>query len=508
MSMPQLFNHQKQAVDFITARGGSGALFHEMGLGKTRSAIEILSDLRKNDPHLKMLVVCPISLLEAAWHEDIDRFSDFKFCNLRIDAWVMGIKSKPSSEEDDDIFAVNYEFFLSKEKVKNLISFIGKFNTNWIIVLDESSRIKNPQAATTKMLLALRKFFKHAIIMSGTPAPNSDLEYWPQMQFVEPGLLGNSLTVFRATYFHLRNRYTGAVMPSGRFTSKQQAMDTFRKCDYAITQEKRRELFEIISPVCHMAKKIDCLDLPEQIDELRVVEMEKSQAFAYRELERHLVLEIQKEVIAVPVALTKLMKLRQLTSGFIYNALGQSLEISKGGELLTNKVKSIAENNMAEKEFNNPKLNELFDVIEEAGEQQVIIWIQFHWEQIKICHELFKKYGEKSVVTISSLTKDRDESIKAFKEGDARFLVAHPASAAHGLTFVNCHLQIFFSLDYSYEKHEQARARVHRAGQKNVCTYVYLLCKGTIDEIILKALRTKGDAQKMVYDELVARHKK
>lgn len=153
----------------------------------------------------------------------------------------------------------------------------------------------------------------------------------------------------------------------------------------------------------------------------------------------------------------------------------------------------------------NPKIQELFNIIEEAGDQQIMIWIQFHWEHIKICHELFRRFGEDSVVTLSALTKDKDESINAFKEGRAKFLVAHPASAAHGLTFTNCSLQIFFSLDYSLERYEQARARTHRAGQKNNCTYVHLIAKNSIDEIMLKALQSKGDVQRQIYEAFLSK---
>lgn len=477
-----LFNHQKEAKAFLLSRGGSGALFHEMGLGKTRTALEVFTELRKQDPALRMLVVAPLSLLDAAWGEDNAAFAGYRFQNLHKD-FDLTVNA--------DIFAINYEALLrrSKELEKELKKH------DWLCVLDESSKIKNGLAQVTKILLNLAPRMKHRIIMTGTPAPNSDIEYWPQLQFVEPGCLGTSLTAFRAHFFHLKNRYTGAVMPAGPFFSRMQAQEAFRKCDYAITDEKRRELAEMMKPICHMAKKKDCLDLPDQIDAIRDIEMSKEQAQAYFDMQRNLILEIQNQVIAAPVALTKIMKLRQITSGFIYNANGEAFEVSQSGGK-PDRVIECAPATIG-KEFKNPKLAELLEIVEEAGDQPIIIWIQFHWEMIKICHELHKRYPDQ-VVTISSMTKDRDESIQAFKEGRARFLVAHPASAAHGLTFVNCSLQVFFSLDYSYERYEQARARTHRAGQKNICTYIHLLAKDTIDVLIHHVLINKGDAQKLI----------
>lgn len=481
---PPLFKHQEEASNFILARGGSGALFHEMGLGKTRTAIHILMKLRESEPNLRMLVFAPLSLLEAAWAEDVKTFSNFSFWNLRNGFGIEGRKI-------EDIYAINYEFLLSKEKIGRLGKMIKAMSEGghpWMIVLDESSRIKNAKSQTTKMLLAFGLLFKYRMIMSGTPAPNSEMEYWPQIQFVDPGCLGTSMTAFRNQFFHLQNRYTGSIFAGG-----YPSAEVFRKHDYRITDEKRRQLMEKIAPLCHVAKKKDCLDLPEQIDEVRSIELSPAQEIAYRDMERHLVAEIRGEQIAAPVALTKLMKLRQITSGFIYNAVGESLDIGKP---------VIKDELITRLEFENPKLKELLDVIEEAGPQPMIIWINFHWEHIKICHELFTRFGENSVVTLSALTKDRDESIRAFKEGKARFLVAHPASAAHGLTFVNCSLQIFFSIDYSLERYEQARARTHRAGQKNPCTYIHLLAKDTIDEKILNVLKKKGTAQDIVYQFL------
>ena len=149
---------------------------------------------------------------------------------------------------------------------------------------------------------------------------------------------------------------------------------------------------------------------------------------------------------------------------------------------------------------NNPKMDELMDVLEEAGQRQVIIWACFKWDIEHICAGLEAKYGPGCVRTLYSGTKDHQASIKDFQAGVARFLVANPHSAAHGLTFVNCSLQVFFSLDYSWEYYVQAKARIHRAGQVNKCTYVHILARGTIDEKILECLQKKGDVNQLVYE--------
>ncbi len=498
--MLPLFNHQKEGVNFIVKKGGVGALFWEMGTGKTRATIETLKRIRETDPKVKMLVIAPISLLEAAWGDDIKRFSNFNYWNLR--------KTEAEREDEDtDIFGINYEALLSKkniDQIKFVISGYGAQGYSFMAVLDESSKIKNHQTQITKLLLKMTNLFKYRIVMTGTPAANSEMEYWPQMQFAVPGSLGTSMTVFKNYFFHLRKGSDSQSIPV--FMPKQIAHQMFKSgWKYEITPAKREELMRLILPHVHLAKKKDCLDLPDQIDEIREVEMAPDQARAYREMEKQLVTEIQNQQIAAPLAITKLMKLRQISSGFVYSDNGEALEISNDGGNYPERI-SETPKIIVKQEFSNPKLRELFDIIEEAGDQPIMIWINFHWEQIKICHELHSRFPDQ-VVTLSSLTKDKDESIRAFQEGRARFLVAHPASAAHGLTFVNCALQIFFSLDFSWEKYEQARARIHRAGQKNNCTYVHILAKNTIDRHILDVLRKKGDAQDLVY-RIVSEYRK
>ena len=138
-------------------------------------------------------------------------------------------------------------------------------------------------------------------------------------------------------------------------------------------------------------------------------------------------------------------------------------------------------------------------MLEEVGSQPVIIWVQFHHE-VNAIHKLISdKYGADQVTTLYSETPDRDESINKFKNNEERYLIAHPRSAAHGLTFENCSAMVFFSLDYSYEAHAQARDRIHRIGQNKSCLYVYLVANNSIDGELLKVLQRKQSLQDVVY---------
>jgi len=466
--MIELFKHQSAGVEFIlngTPEKGCGALFWDIGTGKTIGTLSLFKRLREATPALKLLVVCPISLIEGAWAEDVSKFMPgMKFQNLHKYPKIKGATP--------DIVATNYEEMRSLPKQQAIKSMIG--NDPWMCVLDESSKIKNFKAQTTRALLELAPIFKHRVISTGTPAPNSAIEYWPQMQFVQRGIFHPSFFAFRNSYFYLKNRYTGAQMPQGMKIPYGMAQEIMRKCDYDMTNEKRAEMMREISKWAHFAKKKECLDLPETMDEVRKITMSGPQRSAYKQMKQHLILELKDSTITAQVAISKILKLRQICAGFIYDEHGTALDIPEG----------------------NAKLNELADIIEQAGDQQIIVWIQFHWEMDKICAYLAEQ--EIKFSTLYSGTKDRDQSVRDFKDGSARILVAHPRSAMFGLTFVGCHLQVFFSVDYSFEGFEQARGRTDRPGQKMSTTYIYLQTCDSIDEDIYKILNKKSDNQELL----------
>jgi SNF2 family DNA or RNA helicase len=456
-----LFNHQSDAVNFAMSRGGNAAILHECGLGKTRTAIEIFKRLRISNPKLKMMVIAPLSLLNAAWACDIAKFSAFTFQDLHDN---FSISEKP------DAYLVNFETLISDKKTAILESFIRNYDI--FCVVDESSRLKNHKAKTTKTLLKLRDKFKYRVIMSGTPAPNGEHEYHAQLEFVKPGILHPSFYAFRNTFFHLERNGT-KLITQGSFMTRSMARDIFSKgFKYAITPASRENLMKRIAPVCHWAKKDECLDLPDQLDEIREVELGAKQRKIYNEMKRELITEIQGKEIVAQAALTKLLKLREITSGFAMNAEGEAFDIGE-----------------------SPKIDELISFVEEAGNQPIIIWTNFTWELRKI-REALSPIGR--VVTLFSGTEDRNQSIQDFQNGHARFLVANIHSASHGLTFINSSLQVFFSLDFSWEAYTQARQRIHRAGQKKSCTYVHLICKDTIDQHVLSVLQKKQGIQDAV----------
>jgi len=452
LNMPEMFQHQSDALNFLINHNGCGALYLSMGTGKTRIGIEFLKSARQFDPAVKMLVICPLTLIEAAWGEDIQRFSDFKMQSLR----------KRYKEIYGDILVMNYEM-VRKDNFDDLM-FAFSQNFPMICYADESSRMKNYRSQTTQAILRNIGNFKYRIVASGTPAPNNEMEYFAQMHFVKPNIFGRNFYSFRATFFHLKR--------GEQFVEYQRGIsiqDMFRQGWKYALKDSRKPLFEqTINDVSHHRKLESCVDLPKTIEKSYLLEMAPEQKKVYIEMRDEMVTEIKGREISVNMALTKLGKLRQICSGFMYDD----------------------ENSL---DLPNPKLKELGNILDELGKEQVIIWFNYRAEKYQISRLL-------SMINYSVLDgtiTDKDKEIAAFKNGENQYLLAHPASAGHGLTFRN-NYQIFYSLSYSYEQYAQAKARTHRIGSTKSTVYIYLIVKNSIEEVILKVLKAKGSKQDML----------
>lgn len=460
--MNPLYKHQIEARDKLLAAGGSGCLFHDPGLGKTRTVLEIFAELKKRNKKLRLFVACPLSLVHTAWGEDVRKFTDFTYEYF---------KDNPLT--DADIVSLNYESVISSTWGVNLFNIIKQ--GDWMCVLDESSRLKNPKSVTAKTLLEVRHFFLHRIVSSGTPMPNSEMELWAQVEFAKPEALHKSFYAFRNIYFQMAR---GNQVASSEIISREQ-MRRMRMSgwDYAIRPGMREHLLKKIDSFTHWMKKEDALDLPEKIEQVREVELTALEKRHYKEMKTELITEIGGKAIVAQVALTKLMKLRQITSGFVYDASGGSVTIPGNS---------------------SSKMKELLAILADLGKRQVIIWVQFREEVAAIKQRLEEAgYSHKS---FSDTDMDVADKIREFKENKFQCLIAHPANMAHGLTLVNCSVMIYYSFDYSWERQIQGKDRIHRIGQTEKCFYIYLIARGTIDEMIYSVLNKKATLQEAVYE--------
>jgi len=427
----RLYEHQRQAVE-IGKLFDSYAMFMETGTGKTLVAIELMKFFGG-----KSMVVTPLSTIESVWKKEIVKWSDLKAVSL----W----KSLDDIYKDHaDVFLINYEQFKILHK-KNGKAIEDRINT---IIIDESSKMKNPKSDITKTILYYRRKIAHRFCLSGTPAPNNLLEYWGQITFINDEILPDSFYKYRAKYFYSTG-YGGYQ---------------YRPCKGA-----KESIMETISRQAYSVRKQDCLDLPERVYEVRSIVMDDVQRTAYEEMKELNVLEYDGNVVLSANELAKIMKLRQVTAGFIINNDGIPVLIS------------------------DSKMNTLKELLEEIPEdQQVIVWCQFHFE----IERIKKEYGDETTSTLYGLMsqKEKTKAIHDFMEGNKRILIAHPKTGGMGLNFQkNCSYMVWYSLSYSQEEYSQACDRIYRSGQTNRCTYYILSAEKSVDEIIYKALKGKAN---------------
>ncbi|MEG1354057.1 MAG: DEAD/DEAH box helicase [Malacoplasma sp.] len=413
---------------------GSFAIFADTGTGKSNIGIEIASHLGKT------IVLCPLSVIETAWIDDCNQF----FPQLKItNVWGNSKEQRLENlKTNSDIYVMNYESFkIIRNEIKNM--------GIQCLIVDESSVMKNMKSQITSIILETIDYIPHRFVLSGCPTPNSNEEIFPQMKLIDSDIFGNNFHGFRARYFH---------------------QDMVNPHRWYQTDEDKDSYFNRLRNKSVFLRKEDCVDLPEKIFETKKFELDKTQREYYNDFVENIREHINEWSKFEFTA--KLMKLREITSGFIINKDKTIMEFK------TNKDKILEET-----------LSEI------SNDKQVIIWCQFIYEIEKLS-KMFNGVG------LTSKTKNRDEIIKKFKNGEIKLLFAHPQLLGKGLTFTKCTYNIYYSLSFSYEEFKQSQDRIHRIGQTNKCTYIILQGRNTIDEKIYKCLINKGNTVNELYLEM------
>lgn len=432
---PFLRGYQKDIVNDALNAGCYG-IFADTGTGKTVIGLEIARHFKKT------LILCPLSVIETAWIDDCKKF----YPQMKIiNCWSNTSDGRfDLLDEEADVYVMNYE---SYKIVRNKIM---KSNFDCMIV-DESSCMKNMKSQITSMILGMVNVIPHRFVLSGCPCPNHNSEIFPQMKFVNNEIFGNNYYGFLARYFHqdLSNPHVW----------------------FQTAEDKERYNLRLTEQSVFL-KKEDCVDLPEKVFQVRRFEMASEQRQHYNELLNDIKSHINEWSKFEFTA--KLMKLREITSGFVYTK----------------------DSNVITMDSNKPKA--LAEILEEIGNKQVIIWCQFQHE-IK---SLAEQFGGVALTSSSSKTKERYEIIRDFRDGKIQYLFTHPSLMGKGLTFVNCTYNVYYSLSFSYEEFKQSQDRIHRIGQTNKCTYIIMQAKDTIDEKIYSCLQRKESAVDELYNEI------
>lgn len=431
-------------------RSKSVAILAEMGTGKTLISIGIAGYLYLQKEINKLLIVAPLSITKV-WEEEFQKFADFDY-----QLEVLEGPTKEKSETLRNLFGtklqvavVNYESCWRMEKE------IALWKPD-MIICDESSKIKNPQAKQSKALHRLGKISKHNMILTGTPVTNNPLDFFSQYKFLDESIFGGS-------YYSFRGRY--AIM--GGYGNYQ-----------VVGYKNLPELTEKAHSIAFRITKKEALDLPEQVDVTRYVELEPMARAIYNQVERDSYAELSQGEVVVRNVLTKLLRLSQITGGYIKDEFSE-----------------------IEEQVSSVKLNALEEIIEECldADKKVVVFARFISE-IEAITKMLKRYGIKYSL-IRGDVKDRASEVEKFLNNkDVKVFVGQLQTTGMGLTLTASDTAVFYSLSYNFADYEQAKARIHRIGQKNNCTYIHLIAKKTIDEKVMEALTKKKNIADLVVD--------
>ena len=449
------FEHQRRAAAFALDRlehGGGAALLMEMGTGKTLTSIGIVGRLRNMSLISRLLVVAPLSVL-GVWRDEFAKYAgyDYKLVVLEGTSAKKADTIRHMAGKALQVMVINYESAWRLERE------ISRWQPD-MIICDEGHRIKTHNASSSKAMHRLAALAKYRLLLTGTIITNKPVDVFSQYKFCDP-------TVFGASFYQFRNRYFDMVGFGGYTPVMKRSMEG--------------DFQERLHSIAFRATKAECLDLPEYTDITQRVELEPQAARLYRQLVRDSYAELAGGTVTVTNVLTQLTRLGQLTGGF--------MKRDEDGALI---------------QVSGAKLDALADIIDGAVEDgRKVVVIAEHVAEVKTIGKMLgnKKIGYSMVY---GDVKNRDKLVKAFQDDpEVKVFVGQVATTALGLTLTAATLMVFYSMDYNMANYEQARCRIHRAGQKNECTYIHLVARGTVDEKVMKALRDKANLAKALVDE-------
>ena len=362
------------------------------------------------------------------------------------------------------IFVMNVEAFSTPRGTEAATAFLYQNPANMVVV-DESTTIKNRKAARTKNIMSLQRHSKYRRILTGSPITKSPMDLFSQCGFLAEKSLGfNSFYAFQGRYANIQQRTMG-------HRSFQQVMG-YRRLD---------ELSEKLDVFSNRVLKMDCLDLPPKVYIRRDVELTPEQEKLYRQMKKLALAKLDNGELATTASvLTQIMRLQQICCGHLMPDDG-AMQLIK-----------------------NNRLTELLNLVEEV-QGKAIIWATYTHDILQISKELSERFGPESVATYYGDTEQdaRQEIVNDFQdvENPLRFFVGQPRTGGYGITLTAANTVIYYSNSYDLEIRLQSEDRAHRIGQTNKVTYIDLVSPNTIDEKILQALRSKIDIAGQVLKE-------
>jgi SNF2 family DNA or RNA helicase len=418
------------------------AIFHPMGCGKTRTAIELLSNHRIKERIDRVLIICPNSG-KLVWEDELNLW--------RIDK--------------KNILVINIEA-LSQGHTFDKIAMPFVRGGKCMTIIDESTKIKNHNTTRTKRCWKLGLASECKLILNGKPVTEAIHNLYSQYNFLSPNIIKQK------SYYAFRNRY--CIM--GGFAGKQ-----------IIGNQNVDELLGLVGPFTHIVNKKEALPyLPDKVYEKRYADPSPEQRKHLMSLKKLMETEHNGSVLEVQTVLERLLRYQQIVGGFM------PIKVDDGF--------------VPQRLDDQPKLEVLLDLIDDIDDSaSVIVWARFVSEAKMIMDSLNKSYPNSAVGFFGNDAEQKKQSNDSFRAGKSRFMVATQSSAARAMQWHIAKYAIYYSNSFSYDDRSQSEDRCHRKGSEihDSITYIDVVMNHEIDKRMIAALAKKEDMSRWVENELM-----
>lgn len=413
-----------------------------------------IQDLIEDFAVWKVLVIAPKRVAEDTWTREHRKWDHLRA--LRISK-VMGSAAQRAAAlaKDADVYVIG------RDNVQWLINHYTELRKGWpfdMIVIDELSSFKNPQAKRFRALKKALPCTKRIVGLTGTPSPNGLMDLWAQVYLLDQGeRLGRTIGSYREKYFRPGKRNGYVVFQWEPVKGAQQAIE-----------DKLRDL-------CVSMSAADYLELPDRIDRVTPVALTEMERKAYETMERESLIELESSEDAVVGlnAAAVMNKLLQIANGRVYTSEGQVLRVHE------------------------EKLDALEEIADTA-QGPVLVFYSFRHD-LDAIRERFP----------DARTLEKASDIEDWNAGRIAVLLAHPASVGYGLNLqAGGHVIVWYGLTWSLELYQQANARLYRQGQEHTVIVHHLVAEGTVDEQVMEALKRKDTSQEALLAALKERAEK
>lgn len=467
MKETDLHKYQKACVEHIITHPFCG-VFLDMGLGKTVSTLTAINYLMFDYLEINsVLVIAPKRVAESVWQEEAEKWDHLK--HLSFSKIIGSAKQRISAVMDTkaDIYII------SRDNVAWLCALYGGGKLPFdMVVIDELSSFKSYKSERFKALRGARPYLKRLVGLTGTPAPNGLIDLWPQIYLMDRGeRLEKTISRYREKYFR-PGQTNGHVVYS---------YDLMSNSEYLIHKK--------IEDICISMKANDYLEMPERTDNYIKLKMPEQIKKQYDDFEKNKVLDLfkseQEYLDNADKWVDKPVEINAVNAAALSNKL---LQFANG---------AVYDENRKVFPIHDIKLEALKEIIEDANGQSVLVAWTFQFDRDRIMDYL-KKYKPRELKT--------NKDIEDWNAGKIQVMLAHPASAGHGLNLqAGGNLIVWFGQTWSLELYQQFNARLYRQGQKNHVVINHLILQGTHDEDVIRALKNKDKKQNALMNSIKAK---